>query len=194
MNEINLEELKAIQVEILDEVHRFCEANGIKYFLSSGTLIGAVRHKGYIPWDDDIDLYMLRSDYEDFLKEFNKKEENYRVVSLRTDKKCTIAYAKVERLGTVLIEDVDHPMEQGVNIDIFPVDGVPDDVNARKKYFSRIDRYRNMMTLKNVSLRKSRSLIKNAILLFGKFSLFPYNMRLWPSCPARSWIPGKNPW
>ena len=59
----NIQELRQIQMGILDNVHRFCEANNLRYFLSSGTLIGAVRHKGYIPWDDDIDIYMPRKDY-----------------------------------------------------------------------------------------------------------------------------------
>ena len=64
--EISLDELKRIQVEILDQVHSFCKNNEITYYLSSGSLIGAIRHKGYIPWDDDIDIYMPRLDYERF--------------------------------------------------------------------------------------------------------------------------------
>ena len=58
----------AVQLEMLDEVERICKANGLKYFADSGTLIGTIRHEGYIPWDDDIDLAMLREDYETFLK------------------------------------------------------------------------------------------------------------------------------
>ena len=67
MKTICLEELKKIQVEILDEVHSYCERKGLVYFLSSGTLIGAIRHKGYIPWDDDIDIYMPRPNYGQFV-------------------------------------------------------------------------------------------------------------------------------
>ena len=82
--EIALDELKRIQIEILDEVHAYCEKNHLTYFLSSGTLIGAVRHKGYIPWDDDIDIYMPRNDYEEFLDSFNESEKEYRVFSLKS--------------------------------------------------------------------------------------------------------------
>ena len=63
----DIQELRGVQLDILDDIHAFCTANGIKYFLSCGTLIGAVRHKGYIPWDDDLDIYMPREDYERIL-------------------------------------------------------------------------------------------------------------------------------
>lgn len=58
----------AVQLEMLDEVERICKANGLKYFADSGTLIGTIRHEGYIPWDDDIDLVMLREDYDQFVQ------------------------------------------------------------------------------------------------------------------------------
>ena len=77
----DIHELRQIQMGILDDVHRFCEANGLRYFLSSGTLIGAVRHKGYIPWDDDIDIYMPRQDYEQFLHDFHDETGHFRVLS-----------------------------------------------------------------------------------------------------------------
>lgn len=180
MKEIKLDELKKIQIGILDVVHHFCQENGITYFLSSGSLIGAIRHKGYIPWDDDIDLYMPRKDYDRFLSVFNKDNRHlYRVISIQTDYKCTLAFAKVERTDTRIIEHVDNPMELGINIDIFPVDGVPDDLKERTKYFARIQRIRNELVLKDVSLDfRRRGLIKNIILLLGKVFLLHKSMRL----------------
>ena len=65
---ISIEEIKKIETDILDEVVAFCNQNGLRYFLAYGTLLGAVRHKGFIPWDDDIDIHMPRPDYERFLK------------------------------------------------------------------------------------------------------------------------------
>lgn len=176
--EINIDDLKRIQIEILDFVHSFCRSNGITYYLSSGTLIGAVRHKGYIPWDDDIDLYMLRPDYERFVSIFNDPSQLFKVRSLRTDPTCSFAFAKVERCGTKIIEKVDNPMEIGINIDIFPVDSVPDEMLQRKKYFSKIQLIRNKMVIKDVSLDfKKRSILKNLILFLGKIALSNVSLR-----------------
>lgn len=172
MKEIFLEELKSIQVEILDKVDEYCKKTGIKYFLSSGTLIGAVRHKGYIPWDDDIDVYMPRKDYEGFISDFNNYNSNYRVLSLKNIPNYPNAYAKVERVGTLLLEKVDYPFIMGINIDIFPVDGVPDNIEVRKTYMNKTVRLYQKMVLKNVSINfRRRGLLKNFILALGKVLL-----------------------
>ena len=78
LKRISEQELREIQIEILDEVDNFCRNHAINYWIDCGTLLGAVRHKGYIPWDDDIDVGMLRDDYNRFAKEFNQKGKRYR--------------------------------------------------------------------------------------------------------------------
>ena len=90
-----INELRQIQIGILDHVHRFFEAHGLTYFLSSGTLIGAVRHKGYIPWDDDIDIYMPRKDYEKFLNSYCDKTGRYRALNHLTEPHYYYTFAKV---------------------------------------------------------------------------------------------------
>ena len=70
MRKIGMDELRQKQMEVLDYVAAFCDENGIRYWIEGGTLLGAIRHKGYIPWDDDIDIAMLREDYTRFRKEF----------------------------------------------------------------------------------------------------------------------------
>ena len=132
----DIQELRQIQMGILDEVHRFCGAHNLCYFLSSGTLIGAVRHKGYIPWDDDIDIYMPRKDYEQFLQTFRDDSGRYKVVDTQKDSHYYYTFAKVIDLRTRMVEDETEGYEIGVYMDIFPVDYVTDDMQERERVFN----------------------------------------------------------
>lgn len=132
----DIQELRQIQMGILDEVHRFCEAHGLRYFLSSGTLIGAVRHKGYIPWDDDIDIYMPRKDYEQFLHTYHDENGVYRVIDPSTESHYYYTFAKVVDQRTRMVEKETEGYEIGVYMDIFPVDYVTDDLQERERIFN----------------------------------------------------------
>jgi lipopolysaccharide cholinephosphotransferase len=128
MRKLDIEELRHIQLEILDDVDRFCRENQLRYSLCGGTLLGAVRHKGYIPWDDDIDILMPRPDYERFASSYHS-DRNV-VLDLRRNDACLELCLKVCRKGTVM-KDIEFGRSLwGVNIDIFPVDGVPEDADA----------------------------------------------------------------
>jgi lipopolysaccharide cholinephosphotransferase len=131
----DIHELRQIQTGILDSVHSFCEAHGLRYFLSSGTLIGAVRHKGYIPWDDDIDIYMPRRDYEQFLQTYADANGVYRAINPATEPHYYYTFAKVIDQRTLMVEDETEGYEIGVFMDIFPVDYVTDDLRLRKRVF-----------------------------------------------------------
>lgn len=130
MKELTIEEHKKLALDILIDVADFCEKNGIRYFLAYGTLIGAIRHKGYIPWDDDIDIMIPRPDYDKFLKLYSDKSGRYKAVS-PADKNAKLAYAKVIDTKTVKIEGgVKYSDENdcsGVDIDVFPLEGQPTD-------------------------------------------------------------------
>ena len=133
----DINQLRKIQMGILDDVHRFCEAHGLTYFLSSGTLIGAVRHKGYIPWDDDIDIYMPRKDYEQFLQVYRDETGRYRVINPQTESHYYYTFAKVVDQQTLMVEKETEGYQIGVYMDIFPVDYVSDDPKEREQVFKK---------------------------------------------------------
>ncbi len=131
MKKIETEEMKLIQLDILNQVANFCENNNIRYCLYGGSMLGAVRHKGYIPWDDDIDIAMPRPDYERFLNEF--VSDNLSIMHWTKENKCLCTYAKVYDNRTSLEENMNFGQEYGVNIDVFPIDGLPQDDKKIKK-------------------------------------------------------------
>ncbi|MGB6178552.1 LicD family protein [Carnobacterium sp.] len=124
---IKIKEAQEVQLEILLEFDRLCKKYGIQYQLFSGTLIGAIRHNGFIPWDDDIDVCMLREEYNRFLevsiKELNK---NYFLQNYHTDKNFQSQYSKIRKNHTRYVENLvqDVDMHQGIFIDVFPYDHV----------------------------------------------------------------------
>ena len=124
--EINMEELKKIELEILQEVHNFCEIHQLRYFLWGGTLLGAIRHGGFIPWDDDVDIAMLRDDYEKFLNEFNSAE--YGISECYGDDRHPYWHAKVYKKDTEKIESIYYSKGYsiGVDIDVFVLDSYAD--------------------------------------------------------------------
>ena len=151
----DLEELKKIQLDILLKVHAFCEDEGLRYSLDSGTLLGAIRHKGYIPWDDDIDIIMPRPDYRRFLNEFNGYFPELEVYAPELDWNYYAPYANVCDTRTILKEGRNghRKTELGIKIDIFPVDGAPADYDEYLLVLKKIDRLNLMLQSKRLSLR-----------------------------------------
>lgn len=122
---VDLEEIQRVQLGMLDEVDRLCKKNNIKYFLSGGTLLGAIRHKGFIPWDDDIDLWMTRENYKKFKKVLKKElSEQYVAVDYFADIHYPLSIMKIEKKGTKYVEDIFSNLNitSGIYIDIFPLD------------------------------------------------------------------------
>lgn len=135
MGECNLkamtfEENKHVQLDILKDVASFCERNGLEYFLAYGTLIGAIRHKGFIPWDDDIDIQMPRESYDRFIELYTQEKAEiksyYRLINPYDDI-ARHSMVKVVDSRTVKIETgISYQSEHlGIDIDVFPIDGMP---------------------------------------------------------------------
>lgn len=175
MKEIAFDELRKIQLDILKDIHAFCEKEGIRYSVGYGTLIGAIRHKGFIPWDDDIDITMMRSDYERFRKTY--KHPFYAVADTDTIESYPHPFVKVYDNRTCIKEKIEYPSDYGVFVDVFPIDNVPDEQKELKKFYSKKRRLNAIYNLKMVSLDKNRSLIKNLVLAVAHVLLAVVNMR-----------------
>lgn len=171
------EEIKKIQLDLLKKFKEICEENNFKYYLFFGTLIGAIRHSGFIPWDDDIDLIMPRVDYEKFINYcYENEHELYPcgVVHYRKRKKYAITIAKFENKEYVLYDNNGMCCEIGVNIDIYPLDAVGnsknDIVKATKRFLAWKDKEKffkkhGFVSCKNKTLNK----IRYAFFLFYEF-------------------------
>ena len=125
MDKATLRKVQLVQLEIAKEIKRVCEENGIGYWLDSGTMLGAVRHKGFIPWDDDLDMGMFREDYERFLHIAPKAlHPPFALQQWETDPHYGLAFAKVRKAGTLYIENKSQrsQSQNGIFVDIFPYD------------------------------------------------------------------------
>lgn len=173
MQKLTLKEIQSFMLEILVFVDKICRENNIKYTLASGTMLGAVRHKGFIPWDDDADIRMPRPDYDKFIGYIINNEIPFGIYNINTDKKCYIPYTRLYNKETRLYSH-NKIHSNGVFVDILPVDGIGNDIEYFKSKEQNINFFRylnfyNLFTFK--SLRKRKSL-KSKILAIREYFLF----------------------
>lgn len=153
MNKLNLKEIRELQLEILNYIKEVCDKNNLSYYLTSGTLLGAVKYKGYIPWDDDVDICLFRNDYLKLIDLIDKdNNDDYKALSIYNTSDYYYTFAKVVARKTKLIENSREIKEMGVYIDIFPIDYYDGDYNKFK---------RSLNFLKNMATRRYQ--IKNNI-------------------------------
>ncbi len=169
--EITLEEQKNIQLELLGEFKKICDNNNLNYFLGGGTLLGAIRHKGYIPWDDDIDVMMPRKDYQVLLEIFNQNcKNNHKLLTYENTKGYYYSFAKIVNTDTRLEEGGLRVIDDmGIYIDVFPIDFLPDDEKKTKRIFVKYSiLYKFILMYKHTNISevtssKAKLLIKKVI-------------------------------
>ncbi len=127
--------------EILQETDRSVRGHGLRYYLEGGTLLGAVRHGGFIPWDDDADISMPRPDYEEFIRHANEwLPPHFRLRCHLNDPDFPFYFAKIEDIRTTIVEGPTRPYTGGIFIDVFPIDGIPEDRKVRDRLYRRFRR------------------------------------------------------
>lgn len=124
---MSLDEMREVQLYILDCIHDYCTKNNLRYSLGGGSLLGAIRHRGYIPWDDDIDVMLPRADYDKLIEGFEGNYEHCRLHHYGNDKTYPFFFAKIYDDRTELTTDL---VTNGVNVDVFPIDGMPEEMKS----------------------------------------------------------------
>ena len=169
MKELTLENIKKEELKILLRLDMFCKNNNLKYYLSGGTLLGAVRHKGFIPWDDDIDVCMPRKDYEFLLKNFSTDKNNIEI-------RCNLLnnfnapFAKIVNLNTIIDSKFDESDDNKyLWIDIFPIDGLSENLEEVKNIYDKCNFYRNVLMLAYAKLGEGTTFFRK----YAKYLLKP---------------------
>lgn len=152
MEKLTDAEIKKIILDILIYIDKFCQENEIEYFINYGTLLGAIRHKGFIPWDDDIDITMTRPNYEKFMKLYKEDTSKYKMISLETEEKYFNNFIKIHDTSTLIeYSNLDIHYKSGVFIDIFPLDYFADKKIIDSAYYLEKLKWLSLAKKENIS-------------------------------------------
>ena len=156
MKEMTLHEIQLDALEILKLFDRFCNENQLMYRLAGGTLLGAIRHKGFIPWDDDIDVCMPRPDYERFLSLNHSEFEKHNYLIQKE------AYCKISDTTTKLVSQF-RLDDKYITLDVFPIDGLPENDELVKNIYKKTNIYREIYRLSNAKIGEGKTFAKKLI-------------------------------
>ncbi len=157
MRAMTLAEIQAQELEILKDFHAFCVEKGLTYSLYGGTMLGAIRHGGFIPWDDDLDVAMPRQDYEKFVAEY-PSDNSYELHCLERGNSM-LAFSRICEMSKTWVKQslpwCKH--ETGVYIDVFPLDGAPDEQAAALRFEKQLHKKWMCLKLSRVALRELKN-------------------------------------
>lgn len=168
-------ELQQRLLTMLSWFHEFCVNHNLRYYALGGTLLGAVRHGGFIPWDDDIDVGMPREDYERLQVEMQNEDAGSKFVleTPLTKKDFVYQYCKLYDTTTTLVENTRYKTKRGIYLDIFPIDGIGNTVKESLHNFKRIDKKNNYIMTKICALSGRRKFYKNFAIIISRCLPFP---------------------
>ena len=178
MKKLTTKEIQNLELAILRAFDRFAKEEHLRWYLAGGTLIGAVRHQGFIPWDDDIDIMMPREDYEKMLKTF--RHERYRLSECRNNPEAAIPFAQIYDSQTFLKWKKVKDPDLGVFIDIFPIDGYPENEFAAKIHTRCLWllRFMNNIARKKLLRGEKYMVLKRILMLLFRKSPNAYAIRI----------------
>lgn len=169
-------ELQQRLSEMLAWFHGFCEGHGLTYYAIGGTLLGAVRHKGFIPWDDDVDVGLPRPDYEKFIELMKGRGGRYVAETIEDGNKDFIyAFCKLYDTSSTVVYSNRYKTTRGIFLDIFPLDGAGDTKKRAVKYYRRVEFKNRLIIAKRARRSKKNSFVKNAAVVVAK--LLPFSWR-----------------
>lgn len=168
MRKMDIKEVQGELLELMKKLHAFLSENGLSYYLIAGSTLGAVRHGGFIPWDDDIDIGMMREDYEAFLQLAHRFDPQYDIVNFQNGKHCDFVLCRIYINNTM----IDNPqfantkLDQRLYLDVFPLDNVPEDEAESAKFERKIRKKRKLLAYcdaKNYNNGKAALMAKKAL-------------------------------
>lgn len=163
-------------LNILEWFHRFCIEHSLTYYAIGGTLLGAVRHGGFIPWDDDLDVGMPRPDYNRFLELVKGDDSIYRAESyLDGNKDYTYLFCKVYDTTTTVVYKSKYNIKRGLFLDVFPLDGMGNTPEEVAKNYKKARKKNRLIKTKSFGYNKHYNIFQKTAIVLGK--LLPYNWR-----------------